>query len=90
MTSQQKAVANEKAGIDPKDQEVMGTDEKKLMIEEILISKNFAMVHNKMIPAIKEGIWGKAVEHLWLLRSTYLYSFENSLKFLTKSERVSL
>ncbi|MNJ02108.1 hypothetical protein D3C73_1619580 [compost metagenome] len=45
------------------------------------------MIHKKIIPAIKEAIREKAVDQLGLLRSTYLYSFENSLRFLTKKER---
>ncbi|MHA6529403.1 hypothetical protein [Paenibacillus sp. BAC0078] len=62
-------------------------NQKKLLIDEILTCENFAIIHRKMVPAIKEGITEKAIKQLKLLRATYLYSFENSLKLLTKAER---
>ncbi len=51
-----------------------------LSIEDIVKPGKFGVTNSQMIP---DG----SVEKLRMLRSIYLYSFENSLMYLKKSER---
>ncbi|AIQ19084.1 hypothetical protein H70357_22005 [Paenibacillus sp. FSL H7-0357] len=64
-----------------------GKEESSLAIEDIVKPGKFGVTNSQMIPAIKQVIAVGSVEKLRLLRSIYLYSFENSLRYLKKSER---
>ncbi|KZS43953.1 hypothetical protein AWU65_28160 [Paenibacillus glucanolyticus] len=64
-----------------------GNEERLLAIEDIVKPGKFGVTNNQMIPAIKQVIAEGSVEKLRMLRSIYLYSFENSLRYLKKSER---
>jgi RNA-binding protein YhbY len=50
------------------------------MIEEIVQPGKLGVTNRQMIPAIKKAIAEISVVKLTLLKSTYLYTFENSLK----------
>lgn len=62
-------------------------EERPLAIEDIVKPGKFGVTNSQMIPAIKQVIADGSVEKLRMLRSIYLYSFENSLRYLKKSER---
>ncbi|MGG3306574.1 hypothetical protein ABER23_04000 [Paenibacillus lautus] len=64
-----------------------GKEERPLTIEDIVKPGKFGVTNSQMIPAIKQVIADGSVEKLRMLRSIYLYSFENSLRYLKKSER---
>jgi hypothetical protein len=64
-----------------------GKEERPLTIEDIVKPGKFGVTNSQMIPAIKQVIADGSVEKLRMLRSMYLYSFENSLRYLKKSER---
>lgn len=76
-SSQQEAMLNEE-----------NTQElRPLAIEDIIKPGKFGVTNSQMLPAIKQVILDGSVEKLRMLRSMYLYSFENSLRYLKKSER---
>ncbi|EGG37966.1 conserved domain protein [Paenibacillus sp. HGF5] len=81
-SSQQKAKAQEL-----KQELYEVKEERPLAIEDIVKPGKFGVTNSQMIPAIKQVIADGSVEKLRMLRSIYLYSFENSLRYLKKSER---
>lgn len=64
-----------------------GKVEQAITIEDIVKPGKFGVTNSQMIPAIKQAISDGSVEKLTMLRFMYLYSFENSLKYLKKAER---
>jgi hypothetical protein len=64
-----------------------GKIEQVITIEDIVKPGKFGVTNSQMIPAIKQVIADGSVEKLRMLRLIYLYSFENSLKYLKKAER---
>lgn len=64
-----------------------GIEKRLFAIEDIIKPGKFGVTNSQMIPAIKQVIADGSVEKLRMLRSMYLYSFENSLRYLKKSER---
>ncbi|CAM4454502.1 hypothetical protein PATY110618_17290 [Paenibacillus typhae] len=64
-----------------------GKVEQAITIEDIVKPGKFGVTNSQMIPAIKQVIADGSVEKLRMLRLMYLYSFENSLKYLKKAER---
>jgi hypothetical protein len=64
-----------------------GKIEQVITIEDIVKPGKFGVTNSQMIPAIKQAISDGSVEKLRMLRLIYLYSFENSLKYLKKAER---
>lgn len=58
-----------------------------LQMNELVQPGRFGVTNRQLIPVIKQLISEDSVEKLKLLRSAYLYTFENSLKYLKKAER---
>ncbi|KOR90155.1 hypothetical protein [Paenibacillus solani] len=86
-SSQQEAVLNEANTQELKQELYEDKEERPLAIEDIVKPGKFGVTNSQMIPAIKQVIADGSVEKLRMLRSIYLYSFENSLRYLKKSER---
>lgn len=86
-SSQQEAVLNEANTQELKQELYEDKEEQLLAIEDIVKPGKFGVTNSQMIPAIKQVIADGSVEKLRMLRSIYLYSFENSLRYLKKSER---
>lgn len=64
-----------------------GNKKRLLAIEDIVKPGKFGVTNSQLIPVIKQVIADGSVEKLRMLRSMYLYTFENSLRYLKKSER---
>lgn len=64
-----------------------GKKEQLSAIGELVKPGKFGVTNSQMIPAIKQAITEGSIEKLTMLRNMYLYAFENSLKYLKKSER---
>lgn len=62
-------------------------EERLLAIEDIIKPGKFGVTNSQIVSAIKQVIADGSIEKLRILRSMYLYSFENSLRYLKKSER---
>ncbi|CAH1056828.1 hypothetical protein [Paenibacillus pseudetheri] len=86
-SSQQEAILNEANTQELQQELIDGKEEPPLAIEDIVKPGKFGVTNSQMIPAIKQVIADGSVEKLRMLRSMYLYSFENSLRYLKKSER---
>ncbi|MFF2016084.1 hypothetical protein [Paenibacillus sp. NPDC058177] len=86
-TSQQEAILNEANTQELQPELNDGKEEPPLAIEDIVKPGKFGVTNSQMIPAIKQVIAVGSVGKLRMLRSMYLYSFENSLRYLKKSER---
>ncbi|MGW8923909.1 hypothetical protein [Paenibacillus lautus] len=86
-SSQQEAILNEANTKELQPELNNGKEERPLAIEDIVKPGKFGVTNSQMIPSIKQVIADGSVEKLRMLRSIYLYSFENSLRYLKKSER---
>ncbi|GIP25796.1 hypothetical protein J23TS9_09260 [Paenibacillus sp. J23TS9] len=87
VAAQPEAILNE-ANLQELQQELNeGNEEMPFVIEDIVKPGKFGVTNSQMIPAIKQVIADGSVEKLRMLRSMYLYSFENTLRYLKKSER---
>ena len=58
-----------------------------LKVEELVKPGKFGVTNKQMIPAMKKAIQDQSIEQLQLLQSSYLYSFEKSIRYLKKDER---
>jgi uncharacterized membrane protein len=56
-------------------------------IDDLVMPGRFGVTNRQLIPVIKQLVAESSIEKLKLLRSKYLYTFENSLKYLKKAER---
>lgn len=64
------------------------TKVEQLNIEDVIKPGKFGVTNIQMISAIKQAIaGGGSLDRLKLLRQNYLYSFENSRRYLKKAER---
>ncbi|BBH19379.1 hypothetical protein Back11_07240 [Paenibacillus baekrokdamisoli] len=86
-SSQQEVILNEENTQELQQELNDGKEERPLAIEDIVKPGKFGVTNSQMIPAMKQVIADGSVEKLRMLRSMYLYSFENSLRYLKKSER---
>ncbi|MGG3506578.1 hypothetical protein ABES58_13990 [Paenibacillus lautus] len=86
-SSQQEAILNEANTQELKQEQNDDKEDRPLAIEDIVKPGKFGVTNSQMIPAVKQVIADGSVEKLRMLRSMYLYSFENSLRYLKKSER---
>lgn len=84
-SSQQEVILNEENTRELQQKLNDGKEERPLAIEDIVKPGKFGVTNSQMIPAIKQVIADDSVEKLRMLRSMYLYSFENSLRYLKKS-----
>jgi len=58
-----------------------------LKIEDIIKPGRYGVTNSQMIPALKKVIAEKSVEKLVLLKQTYFYAYDKSIRYLKKSER---
>ena len=58
-----------------------------LKIEDIIKPGRYGVTNSQMIPALKKVIAEKSVEKLALLKQTYFYAYDKSIRYLKKSER---
>lgn len=70
-----------------KEIEPLETKGEQINIEDIIKPGKFGVTNSQMIPAIKQAIAGSSLDKLKLLRQNYLYTFENSRRYLKKAER---
>lgn len=87
VAAQPEAILNEANSQESQQELNEGKEERPLDIGDIVKSGKFGVTNSQMIPAIKQVIADGSVEKLRMLRSMYLYSFKNSLRYLKKSER---
>lgn len=62
-------------------------DKKELKIEDIIEPGRYGVSNSQMIPAMKKAIAENSIEKLVLLKSTYFYTFDRSIRYLKKAER---
>jgi hypothetical protein len=58
-----------------------------LKIEDIIEQGRYGVSNSQMIPAIKKAIAETSIEKLVLLKKTYFYTFDKSVRYLKKAER---
>lgn len=58
-----------------------------LKIEDIIEPGRYGVSNSQMIPALKKAIAEQSLEKLALLKQTYFYTFDKSLRYLKKAER---
>ena len=58
-----------------------------LKIEDIIKPGRYGVTNSQMIAALKKVIAEKSVEKLALLKQTYFYAYDKSIRYLKKSER---
>jgi hypothetical protein len=58
-----------------------------LKIEDIIEQGRYGVSNSQMIPAIKKAIAEEAIKKLVLLKKTYFYTFDKSVRYLKKAER---
>jgi hypothetical protein len=59
----------------------------KLKVEDIIEQGRYGVSNSQMIPALKKAIAEEAIEKLILLKKTYYYTYEKSVRYLKKKER---
>lgn len=84
---QQEAILNEANTQELQQKLNNGKEERLLAIEDIIKPGKLGVTNSQIVSAIKQVIADGSIEKLGMLRSMYLYSFENSLRYLKKSER---
>ncbi|SFM34643.1 hypothetical protein [Pelosinus propionicus] len=58
-----------------------------LKIEDIIEPGRYGVSNSQMIPALKKAIVEESIPKIALLKSTYFYTFEKSVRYLKKTER---
>ena len=58
-----------------------------LKIEDIIEPGRYGVSNSQMIPALKIAIAEKTLEKLALLKTSYLYTYSKSIRYLKKAER---
>lgn len=58
-----------------------------LKVEELVKPGKFGVTNKQMIPAMKKAVQDESAEQLQLLRASYLYAFDKSIRYLKKDER---
>ncbi len=58
-----------------------------LKIEDIIEPGRYGVSNSQMIPALKKAIAEQSLEKLALLKKTYFYTYEKSIRYLKKAER---
>lgn len=58
-----------------------------LKIKDIIEPGRYGVSNSQMIPALKKAIAEQSLEKLTLLKKTYFYTFDKSLRYLKKAER---
>lgn len=58
-----------------------------LKIEDIIEPGRYGVSNSQMIPALKKAITEQSIKKLALLKKTYFYTFDKSIRYLKKAER---
>lgn len=58
-----------------------------LKIEDIIAPGRYGISNSQMIPALKKAIAEESIAKLILLKKTYFYTYEKSVRYLKKKER---
>ncbi|BBB92280.1 hypothetical protein MAMMFC1_02965 [Methylomusa anaerophila] len=66
---------------------VMAENNGELKIEDIIEPGRYGVSNSQMIPALKKAITEQSIEKLALLKKTYFYTFDKSIRYLKKAER---
>ncbi|WP_371380436.1 hypothetical protein [Sporomusa aerivorans] len=66
---------------------VMAETNGELKIEDIIEPGRYGVSNSQMIPALKKAIIEQSIEKLALLKKTYFYTFDKSIRYLKKAER---
>jgi hypothetical protein len=66
---------------------VMAESNGELKIQDIVEPGRYGVSNSQMIPAMKKAIAEKSIEKLALLKQSYLYTFDKSIRYLKKAER---
>ncbi|MEN6411943.1 MAG: hypothetical protein ABFC84_04135 [Veillonellales bacterium] len=67
--------------------ETQEVEKKELKIEDIIEPGRYGISNSQMIPAMKKAIAEGSIEKLALLKNSYLYTFDRSIRYLKKTER---
>lgn len=68
------------------EQEIV-SEQKELKIEDIIQPGRYGVSNSQMIPAMKQAIAEGSIEKLQMLKTSYFYTFDKSIKYLKKAER---
>lgn len=66
---------------------VMAETNGEFKIEDIIEPGRYGVSNSQMIPALKKAITEQSIEKLALLKKTYFYTFDKSIRYLKKAER---
>jgi hypothetical protein len=69
------------------DNVIVESNSSELKIENIIDQGRYGVSNSQMIPAIKKAIAEESIEKLVLLKKTYFYTFDKSVRYLKKAER---
>ncbi|WP_312561477.1 hypothetical protein [Anaerospora sp.] len=82
----QKLVENTSSNEEKKD-ELIKESRVELRVEDIIEQGLYGVSISQMIPALKKAIAEESIEKLILLKRTYFYTYEKSVRYLKKKER---
>lgn len=68
-------------------QEPIETSNNGLKIEDVIEPGRYGVSNSQMIPALKKAIAEQSVEKLALLKKSYYYTYDKSIRYLKKAER---
>jgi hypothetical protein len=71
----------------PKTPIAVENNDSELKIEDIIEPGRYSVSNSQMIPALKKAIEEESILKIALLKSTYFYTFEKSVRYLKKAER---
>lgn len=66
---------------------IVNEEKAQLNIEDIIETGRYGVSNSQMIPALKKAIAEQSIEKLALLKKTYFYTYEKSVRYLKKAER---
>ncbi len=87
MDETQEKIDINQSVIRTEDQAAVEVNTGELKIEDIIKTGRYGVTNSQMIPALKKAIAEKSIEKLALLKTTYFYSYDKSLRYLKKAER---
>lgn len=70
-----------------KEDELVEESRTELRVEDIIEQGRYGVSNSQMIPALKKAIAEESIEKLILLKRTYFYTYEKSVRYLKKKER---
>lgn len=70
-----------------KEDELVKESRAELKVEDIIEQGRYGVSNSQMIPALKKAIAEESIEKLILLKKTYYYTYEKSVRYLKKKER---